>query len=123
MARQRVWRSTNSVGRQVALMYWRLNSANASCWSSRLGLGRVDPVGDFGRSGLGVIHAGEIRHRLGTLVATANRHMGGLVGAENGERMLQRFELAAEIVEFLRRTWQTPVLPDLSFTARRDGQE
>src|SRR5690606_21770783 len=57
--------------------------------------------GDFGRSGLGVIHAGKVRHGLGTLVAATDGHMGGFVGAQDGERMLQRFEFATETIEFL----------------------
>ena len=47
-----------------------------------------------------MVHAGERRHRLGALLAAADRHMGGLVGAEDRQRMLQRFELVAELVEF-----------------------
>ncbi len=65
-----------------------------------LGLGGLDEVGDFGSGGLGVVHAGQIGHGLGALVAAAHGHMGGLVGTEDGKGVLERFELAAEAVEF-----------------------
>ncbi|MCY1544690.1 hypothetical protein D9M68_805890 [compost metagenome] len=60
-----------------------------------------NPVGDFGRGGLGMIHAGQVRHGLGPLFAAADRHMGGFVRPQYRQRMLQRFELAAESIEFL----------------------
>ena len=74
----------------------------AACWSSFSGFafGGVDPVGDLGRGRLAMMHAGQRRHRLGALLAAADRHMRRLVGAEDGQRMLQRFELVAEFVEF-----------------------
>ena len=49
-----------------------------------------------------MVHAGQCRHRLGAFFPAAHRHVGRLVGAEDGERMLQRFELVAEFVEFLK---------------------
>ena len=65
----------------------------------RLAAGGLDPVGDLRGGRAGVQHAGERSHRLGALLAAADRHMRRLVGAEDGQRMLQRFELAAEFVE------------------------
>ena len=66
----------------------------------RLPFSRIDPVGDLGRGRACVVHAGQRRHRRRPLLAAPNRHMGRLIGAENGQRMLQRFELAAEMVDF-----------------------
>src|SRR3546814_6250217 len=37
---------------------------------------RFDPVGDLGRGRLGMIHARQVRHGLGPLLAPAHRHMG-----------------------------------------------
>ena len=68
----------------------------------RLVFGGGDPVGDFGRGRPGVIHAGQRRHRLGALLAAADGHVRRFIGAEDGQRMLKRFELVAEIVEFLK---------------------
>ena len=46
-------------------------------------------------------HARKRGHRLGALFAAADRHVRRLVGAEDGQRVLQRFKLVAEVVEFL----------------------
>ena len=87
------------------LTYCRLNSRKAadcssfSASSSRRG----DPVGDLGRGRLAMIHAGQRRHRLGARLAAADRHMGGLVGAEDRQRMFQRLQPVAEFIEFCER--------------------
>ena len=102
----RVCRSTNSVGRQVMLVYCRRNSRNAAACCSSLSascLGRGEPVADLRRGCLAMVHAGKRRHRLGPLLAAADRHMGGLVGAEDGQRMLQPLQPAAMIVELGKR--------------------
>ena len=70
--------------------------------AQRFLLGGGDPVGDFRCGCPRVVHAGQCRHRLGTLLAAADGHMRRLIGAENGQRMLKRFELVAEVVEFLK---------------------
>ena len=48
-----------------------------------------------------MVHAGEHRHRLGAGLAAARRHVGRLVGAEDRQRMVERVEAAAEVVELL----------------------
>ena len=65
----------------------------------RLSAGGLDPVGDLRGGRAGVQHSGERSHSLGALLAAADRHMRRLVGAEDRQRVLQRFELAAEFVE------------------------
>jgi hypothetical protein len=69
----------------------------------RLVFGRRDPVADLRRGCPGVQHPGQRRHRVGALLASAHRHMGRLVCAENGQRMLQRLKLVAEFIEFGER--------------------
>ncbi len=63
--------------------------------------GRRDPVADLGCGGLAMAHAGEHRHGFGPRLAAADGHVGGLVGAEDGQRMGKGFEPAAELVESL----------------------
>ena len=65
--------------------------------------GRLDPIGNVRRGGLGVIHAGQVCHGLGPLFAPSDGHMGRFVGAKDGKGVFERFELAAEIIEFLER--------------------
>mgnify|MGYP003635987498 CR=1 FL=1 len=48
------------------------------------GPGGLDPVGDYGGGGLGMIHAGQVGHGLGALVAATDCHMRGFVGPQNG---------------------------------------
>jgi hypothetical protein len=65
------------------------------------GLSGSNPVGDFGRCGLAMVHAGKYSHCLCSLLAASHGHMGGFIGTENGNRMLQCFEFTAEVVDFL----------------------
>jgi hypothetical protein len=62
--------------------------------------GGFDPFGDLGSGGLGMVHAGQVRHGLGALFAAADRHVGGFIGTQDGKGMFEGFELAAELIEF-----------------------
>ena len=67
-----------------------------------------DPVCDLRRGRPGVVDAGQRRHRLGAFFAAAHRHVGRFVGAEDGQRMFQRLDLAQVVVKFCEGHFSAP---------------